>query len=301
MLKLDVSEFENYKLRTYNLWPFNIQENFASAEEVTALTVRKQGIAERVIRRVLRKPPKVATTYIREKKLFHFDPDILNLPDDVCLGGYWQSDRYFTDIAEIIRQEFTVKAPQDGKDKELADTEVRKIIRKTSSLETTIKAFKIASNLRINTVGYFMIGFPGETYEQASRTLDLIEEILPTIPCISICIPYPGTDSFKLAVEMGTIRDYGSVDWSMHYHHSNINFSGKINKKEWASLLKRSMKIEQEARRRAEKNIIIDTIMQVDIRKVISRYRKKPNDVFKDLFRIISIFLTMAKGGPKRP
>ena len=121
VLKIDISGFETYKLHKYSLWPFNIQENFASLEEVTALTVRKQGIVERVIRRVLHKPPKPAPTHIREKKRFHFNPDILNLSAGVYLDGSWQSEKYFADIETVIRQEFTVKTPQVGKDKELAE------------------------------------------------------------------------------------------------------------------------------------------------------------------------------------
>ena len=121
VLKIDISGFETYKLHKYSLWPFNIQENFASPEELTALRVRKQGIVERVIRLVLPRPPKPAPTYIREKKLFHFDPDILNLPDSVYLDGSWQSEKYFVDIEAVIRQEFTVRTPQRGKDKELAE------------------------------------------------------------------------------------------------------------------------------------------------------------------------------------
>jgi hypothetical protein len=119
-LKIDISLFETYKLHAYSIGPFNIQENFASPEEVMALTVRKLGITERAIRRVLRRSPKFAPTYIMEKH-FYCDPDILNLPDGVYLDGYWQSEKYFADIAGIIRQEFTVKTPQTGKNKELAE------------------------------------------------------------------------------------------------------------------------------------------------------------------------------------
>ena len=120
VLKLDISGFETYKLHKYSLWSFNIQENFASPEEVAALSVRKQRIVELLMTRALRRPPKSAPTHIREKH-FHFDPDILNLPDSVYLDGYWQSEKYFADIADIIRQEFTVKTPQKGKDKDLAE------------------------------------------------------------------------------------------------------------------------------------------------------------------------------------
>ena len=120
VLKVDISFFETYELHTYSIWPFNIQENLASPEEVAALTIRRPRIMERVMNRALSKPPKRAATYVQEKHL-HFDHDILNLPDKVYLDGYWQSEKYFADIEPIIRREFTVKTPQNGKDKELAE------------------------------------------------------------------------------------------------------------------------------------------------------------------------------------
>jgi len=118
-LKLDIAAFANCKLRTYSLGNFNIQENFASSEEVAALTVGKGGFVERVLTRLLGRRAELAATYIKQKH-FHFDPDILNLPDGVYLHGYWQSEKYFADIAGIIRREFTVKSPQSGRDEELA-------------------------------------------------------------------------------------------------------------------------------------------------------------------------------------
>lgn len=156
-LKLDIFGFANYKLRTYGLSPFNIQENFTSPEEVTVLKVRKQGIAKRVIRRVLRKPLKLAPTYIREKKLFHFDPDILDLADGVYLEGSWQNEKYFADIKAIIRQEFTVKIPQAGKDKELAEQ-----IASCESVSLHIRRGDYVSNSHTNQIhgtcdqGYYL-------------------------------------------------------------------------------------------------------------------------------------------------
>ena len=119
-LKMDITLFETYKLHAYSMMPFNIQKNFASSDEVRALTDRKLGITESLIRRVLRAPAKPAPAYIAEK-YFHFDPDILDLKDGVYLDGYWQSEKYFVDLAGIIRQEFTVITQQTGKDKELAE------------------------------------------------------------------------------------------------------------------------------------------------------------------------------------
>lgn len=119
VLKIDISFFETYELHTYSLWPFNIQENIASPDEVLTLPARRIGIVERAATRLLRRPPKLASTHIQEK-YFHFDPEILNLPDGVYLDGYWQSEKYFADIFEILQKEYTVKTLPAGKDKELA-------------------------------------------------------------------------------------------------------------------------------------------------------------------------------------
>jgi hypothetical protein len=43
---------------------------------------------------------------IREKS-FDFDPAVLELPDGTYLDGYWQSERYFDDIADAIRRDAT--------------------------------------------------------------------------------------------------------------------------------------------------------------------------------------------------
>lgn len=104
-LRIDISEFKTwYKLRKYSLWAFNIQKNFASLEEIPQeQESRGHGL-----------------TRICEKQHFHFDNEILSLPDNIYLDGYWQSEKYFIDIEAIIRQEFTIKTPQVDKDKELA-------------------------------------------------------------------------------------------------------------------------------------------------------------------------------------
>lgn len=55
--------------------------------------------------------------HYREKS-FEFEPRVLNLPDNTYLDGYWQSYRYFEDIADLIRTELTPMAcfgPHDEK------------------------------------------------------------------------------------------------------------------------------------------------------------------------------------------
>ena len=94
--KMDISEFENYIPHAFSLNHFNIIEHYASAEEMAELK------------------------YVKEKH-FHFDPEILHLPDGIYLHGYWQCEKYFAGISEIIRHELSVKSPLSGRDAEMAE------------------------------------------------------------------------------------------------------------------------------------------------------------------------------------
>lgn len=46
--------------------------------------------------------------YIKEKH-FHFDPEIIKLRGNVYLDGYWQSEKYFKDVKNVIRKDFELK------------------------------------------------------------------------------------------------------------------------------------------------------------------------------------------------
>lgn len=58
-------------------------------------------------------------TLLREKQ-FSFDEDVLSAPGDAYLKGYWQSERYFHDISDLVRQEFSLPFPPTGKNLEIA-------------------------------------------------------------------------------------------------------------------------------------------------------------------------------------
>ena len=85
-LKLDLSFYEQDNLRPYTLNLFNVQENIATAEEIQRLK-------------------KLEETFDT------FMPEVLDCPDNVWLKGYWGNEKYFADIADILRREFTLKNP----------------------------------------------------------------------------------------------------------------------------------------------------------------------------------------------
>lgn len=116
-LQLDTSEFQHYKLRVYELHAFNIRAKIAKQIELGA----PRGFLTRFF------PFKPRLKYVKEKH-FHFDRSILDLPDNVCLEGFWQSPKYFQDVASVIKKELSVKFEPGGLNRKL----LKEIDRKNS-------------------------------------------------------------------------------------------------------------------------------------------------------------------------
>jgi len=86
---------------------------------------------------------------------------------------------------------------------------LRKIVQKPMHLEDAVNAARLFRKYKINTSGFFIIGFPGETKEQIKRTLDFASRInLDRIQAF-VANPLPGTQVFEWCMEKGYIdEDY---------------------------------------------------------------------------------------------
>jgi hypothetical protein len=106
--KIDATLYETYEYHAYSLAPFNVIENFATKEEVASVQKykRRSGRWWYPYNKLIANPKR----YFSEKR-FDFDPDVFTLPDGVYLDGYWQTEKYFTSIEEIVRKELTLKVP----------------------------------------------------------------------------------------------------------------------------------------------------------------------------------------------
>lgn len=120
VLKLDISDFQGASRIPYYLSHFNIQENFASPEEIKNLIDPRQTVIDKWIYSLFHNRPKITKNHIVVKSP-HFDPGFLKLPDNVYINGYFQSEKYFIDIVNIIRNEFKVKYELAGKNKDIAE------------------------------------------------------------------------------------------------------------------------------------------------------------------------------------
>jgi len=147
-LKFDVSGFTVYEeqqsldFRRYSLGVFNVKEDFATIDECEALTSREPSLLEKMFCRKPRRP----STYIKERH-YHFDQEILQLKGDIYLQGNWNSEKYFADIKDIIRQDFTFKHPPTGRNLELLNE-----ISSVESVSIHVRRGDYVSNSKANQV-----------------------------------------------------------------------------------------------------------------------------------------------------
>lgn len=101
-------------MHKYDLGCFNVIEEFASSEDITRLRrPSARSIPGLVFKFIEKYKPYYKRRYIRERH-FHFGPDILKVSNDIYLEGYWQSEKYFKNIEDIIRYEFEIKYKPDS-------------------------------------------------------------------------------------------------------------------------------------------------------------------------------------------
>jgi len=102
-LHLDIAPFKKYKLHHYALNHFNIS---AKTTHVNKLKMYL---------------PKLFNLVYFKEKTFEYQPEIKNLSSkkDIYLEGYWQSEKYFSDIRPVLLKEFTLKSPLSSLDQEV--------------------------------------------------------------------------------------------------------------------------------------------------------------------------------------
>jgi len=74
---------------------------------------------------------------------------------------------------------------------------ILKKMRKEITPDQIVKAFKAARDVGIETIAYFILGYPGETEESIKETIKLSKSIDPNYAQFSTATPYPGTELYN--------------------------------------------------------------------------------------------------------
>jgi radical SAM superfamily enzyme YgiQ (UPF0313 family) len=117
-----------------------------------------------------------------------------NLADKELLGRMKQ--------AGCIRSAFGVESGNQ----EILDS----VIDKQLTLEQVRAAFKAAKEVGMETIGFFMVGLPGETEETMEDTIRFAIELDPVVANFSMATPFPGTEMSRIVEEKGRllVKDY---------------------------------------------------------------------------------------------
>ncbi|HEX8517697.1 MAG TPA: alpha-1,2-fucosyltransferase [Bacteroidia bacterium] len=146
-LKLDITHFDNKTLpnglpyRSFDLSIFKAQLNIATSKEI-----KKFFSSDSLFAKAAKKIDHLFNDYkLIHEPYFHFYPDLLKVKGNVYLEGYWQSEKYFKEYEDIIRNDFNIDTTL-GKEGEF----LLKNIKDTNSVCLNIRRKEFASNKYIN-------------------------------------------------------------------------------------------------------------------------------------------------------
>ncbi|MBD3235395.1 MAG: radical SAM protein [Candidatus Eisenbacteria bacterium] len=111
---------------------------------------------------------------------------------------------------------------------ESGDAEVRRrLLGRRMSNETIRTSVGLLHVRGLRTIAENMIGLPGESFEQALRTLRLNMELRPTLANASLFTPYPDLPLTRYAIRHGHFA--GGVDdlGTNYYHHSLMRYPSR--------------------------------------------------------------------------
>ena len=111
----DVSCYQDAGSRPKQIGIFPILYERASKEELIALTDASMKLQDRIRRKLTGRKTK---SY--PEKQFHYDPAVLQL-EDAYLEGCWQSEKYFMDVKDVLRDEFIFPEPEDAMNKKFLE------------------------------------------------------------------------------------------------------------------------------------------------------------------------------------
>lgn len=118
-LKLDLSGYTATYFRSYRLQHWSIVAEPAAPREIARLQGGRGPIGQ-VYRWYQARQPFTDRRWVAERSL-RFEPALALLGPHVYLQGYWQSECYFTPIANQLRQELTVMTPPSAANRALAE------------------------------------------------------------------------------------------------------------------------------------------------------------------------------------
>jgi radical SAM superfamily enzyme YgiQ (UPF0313 family) len=125
---------------------------------------------------------------------------------------------------------------------ESGDPDILLSIDKKIDHDTIRQAFKNAKTVGLETIGFFIIGLPGETEESMERTIRFACEVDPLVANFSMMTPYPGTKVYEIAKRQGRLllddwEDYVFFDGRARYELGDM--TAELIERKWKEAYRR--------------------------------------------------------------
>jgi len=99
---------------------------------------------------------------------------------------------------------------------ETFDPEMMRFINKKIDLNEIFNFFKTCREVGIETLGYLIIGFPGETREYRQKLPELIREVGMDLPFFNVLYPLPNTTYYDMLLESGVYKNDFWQEYSLN-------------------------------------------------------------------------------------
>ena len=131
-LMLDLSNFDEFPERSYELANFTIRASIASTADMQR--AKGHGLLGRYVAPVLGMAFSSFRFHVVRESSTRFNPEILAMRGNLYFLGYWQSEQYFRPIESLIRNDFTLSAAPD-----LVNSETENRIRSLESVSMHVR------------------------------------------------------------------------------------------------------------------------------------------------------------------
>ncbi|MEJ0104611.1 MAG: alpha-1,2-fucosyltransferase [Bacteroidota bacterium] len=140
-LFLDINDFEKDSRRKFSLDAFSIRGTIAKQSDIYKLK-RWHTLARRIKNIGIHLRP---TLYVEES--LSYDEGFFQLPDNVYLKGFWQSEKYFLNIPHLVRKEFSFKESPPS-----ANSKVIERMKNINSVSVHVRRGDYISNADANEI-----------------------------------------------------------------------------------------------------------------------------------------------------
>ena len=124
---------------------------------------------------------------------------------------------------------------------ETSSPRLQKMIQKNLNIEKAVLAIDASVKAGIYSTGYFMIGFPTETYEEASETIEFATRSSLHRALFFNPIPFAGTELAEMTADFFKNKNDTIDPHKINYHTSTLNISA-MSDSDWHKISRCSYK-----------------------------------------------------------